>query len=532
MAVNRIQTDILSILIEEKTYVKTDELRRKIEKHAVSPRHFQMEMKKLIDSRRVSIRGQASLTEYILQEIQRSYPGCQFLYVCKNNLVVGLLFKVKGIYRFYYDSGYLAQYDVPIPTIPLQIDPVDFVQIPAVFEDNFPEGVNREIFETAHKIADEFDMLPLLEDSVGDICFTRTADACNMTDRTATGYLNSLGEILGSNRPIEVLEGYEILMEEEELFPESQDLSTLKSLRTEGISGFQYKRFVNIDEASRQIVKSDGAGEYILKPYSRFKANPESEFYFPHLAVNEHLHISFAKNELGFNAPRSAIVKTDRDEEYHYIVKRFDRLHQTRFAKATFGVFLGLRAENKYDTTSEKMFTRIAKELLSPKERMALLKYYAYSVIIVHEDLHTKNLSVIFDGEKVLLAPLYDMSATGFYPHVKGYESHLPINGKQTNIRPNDFRGVCRILEIDFKEFKKEALWIARCYETVMPKYFDALAALGPLPYCDKKEKRTSGEVGKSKTVFGETMEFADVLRRFHAERVRRLYELGWLETE
>lgn len=529
MAVNKVISDIISVLIEANTYVKIEEIGIKIKQHRLSLRSLQMEMKKLVDAQRVSVDGKASLTRYIIQDVQRSYPSAQFLYVCKNNLVIGLLFRVKGVYRFYYDSAYIAQYDVPIPTIPFEIEPIDFDVIPAVFEDNFPEGINREIFETTHRIADEFDILPLLEDSVGDICFTRTIEACRLSEKSSEGYLRTIDKILGENDPIELLDGYRIDMTNEELFPEAEDLSTLKNLRTEGISGFQYKRFVNIDEENRIVTQSDGAGEYILKPYSKFKADPKSEYYYPHLAINEHLHISFAKNELHFDAPYSAIIKREEDEEYHYIVKRFDRLDHTKFAKATFSVFLGLRAENKYDTTSEKMFKRIAKELISTKERMNLLKYYVYSVFVVHEDLHTKNLSIIFDGEKVLLAPLYDMCSTGFYPSAKGYESYLPINGKNEHIRPNDFKGLCKILDIDFKDFREQAAIIASTYESVMPKYFDELEKLGSLPYFDKKEKKLRGEVGRTAYFIGEKREFVDVLRTFHTNRVEELREYGWM---
>ncbi len=107
---------------------------------------------------------------------------------------------------------------------------------------------------------------------------------------------------------------------------------------------------------------------------------------------------------------------------------------------------------------AKKLFERIAKELISPHERMELLKHYVYSVIIQHEDMHTKNLSLIYDRELVFFAPLYDVACTGFYDTSKGYDSHLTINGKQSNIRPNDFKPLCERLKVNFKEFKKKKL--------------------------------------------------------------------------
>ena len=163
---------------------------------------------------------------------------------------------------------------------------------------------------------------------------------------------------------------------------------------------------VNIDTDNKKIVLDDSAHAYILKPYSKPKANKDNENYFPHISLNEHLFMSFAKNTLGFRVPYSAIVKNENDEEYHYIVKRFDRFGLHRYAKSTFAVFLGLRSDKKCDRSSEKVLERVAKEVISPHERMELLKYYVYSVIIQHEDMHTKNLSLIYDRELVLINKL------------------------------------------------------------------------------------------------------------------------------
>jgi serine/threonine-protein kinase HipA len=81
-------------------------------------------------------------------------------------------------------------------------------------------------------------------------------------------------------------------------------------------------------------------------------------------------------------------------------------------------------------------------------------------------------LSLIYDKDLVFSAPLYDVSCTGIYDTSKGYDSHLTINGKQSNIRPNDFKPLCKILKIDFKEFKEEAFKIAKLYETELPKLY------------------------------------------------------------
>ena len=64
-----------------------------------------------------------------------------------------------------------------------------------------------------------------------------------------------------------------------------------------------------------------------------------------------------------------------------------------------------------------------------------MLEYYFYSFVIRDEDMHTKNISTIYDNDKIFIAPLYDIASTGFYSGIRNFESHLTINGKQTNKR-------------------------------------------------------------------------------------------------
>ena len=526
---NKLLSDILHLLIEENSYVSLRDLSLKLSSYNVNIRTMQREMRKLISSNRVSVTGSASSTQYIIDEVQRAYPNYEFLYIYKNNVILGQLYKLKDRYRFYYDSEYLSKYTQEIPTLKLNINYYDFENIPAVFEENIPEGINREILEATHKVADEFEILAMMDDNIGDLCFSKTKEKCYIEEDMASNYLSSLDIILGNNPKINLLDNFEIQIDYKELFPDNYDLSKVGMKQTHGISGFQYKKLVNIDFNSKTISTNEKSHEFILKPFNIHKADPHNENYFPHISLNEHLHISFAKNELGLKAPYSAIVKSKDSQEYHYVVKRFDRLGVDRFAKSSFAVFLGLRSENKYDTTSEKIFKRIAKELISPSQRMELLKHYVYSSIIVHEDLHSKNLSLIYDKGKTLFAPLYDICCTGCYESTQGYESRLPINGKQEKIRPNDYKGLCKILSIDFNEFKKEAKIIATKYKEKMPIYFDEIEKLGSFPFYHKKYKTKRGSSEPFYEISKQSVEFVDVMREFHTKRISELIEYGWL---
>jgi serine/threonine-protein kinase HipA len=520
--------DILDILTQRKEALTLNEIRKEL-RLSIEPKTLLRELNDLVIHNRIAKEGKTNNAKYYIDDALRYYKKFTFLYVHKDGEVAGYFIKLKENYRFIYSNQFLINLSKAIATIPLDVRAYDYTELPPVFEENIPEGINRDILETNTKEADEFELLLKLEDNIGDLNFSKSSETFSSELKKGESYLSLLPEILATNKKIEVLDGITIKLDEIHLFPENYDLTKLAIQKSDGISGFQYKKLVNLDFEKKEISAEDGkAKEYILKPYSKLKADSLNPHYFPHISINEHLFMSFAKNELDFKVPYSAIFKRENDEEFHYIVKRFDRYGTHRFSKNTFAPFLGLVSSTKYDTSSEQIFRRIAKEIINPKERMELLKHYVYSVIIVHEDMHVKNLSLIFEGKKVLFAPLYDIACTGIYDTSKGFDSHISINGKQTNIRPNDFIPLCKLLNIDFKSFKEEATKIAAIYEQRLPLYIQELRKLGNIPFYKAKIEKKIGEQGdwvRDK----EPVEFTEVLAKFYKKQVSRLIKLNWL---
>lgn len=530
MAINHNQRDILAILIKENRYISLKEIVTQLGLR-IAPRSLLKDINDLINCNRVKKEGNTNSAKYAIDEILKYYTRFDFLYVHKDGAIAGYFLKLHDTYRFIYANSFLADYSSEeIALIPLNIEHYDFEEIPPVFEENLPEGINRDILETSTNISDEFLLLEKLTDNIGDLYFSKSSDIVSTKLESGQSYLSLLPEILGTNKRIEVLNDFTLDLDEIQIFPENYDLSKLELAQSDGISGFQYKKLVSVDFENRTVSsKSDKAKNYILKPYSKIKADPKNSHYFPNVSLNEHLHMSFAKNELGFRVPYSAIIKREGDEEFHYLIKRFDRFGTHRFSKNTFAPYLGLVSATKYDVSSEKMFERISKVLINPKERLELLKHYAYSVIICHEDMHTKNLSLIFEKGKTIFAPLYDISCTGLYDTSKGFDSHLTINGKQMNIRPNDFKTLCKYLSIDFKKFKNEGQLIAHTYKEVFPSYIEEVKALGSIPFYKSKMKKRVGEPADWIRE-EEPIEFYERLENFYIKRIKKLTELGWIK--
>ena len=168
-------------------------------------------------------------------------------------------------------------------------------------------------------------------------------------------------------------------------------------------SGYQHKLQVTVDDKTIKTPNESDAVDFFIKPYDPLKADKDSEYYFPHIAINEHLHMSFAKNELGFDVPMSGIFKKDSDQEYHYIVKYFDRIGNYKFQRKELSTYMRLDSENKYNTSSEKLFGATLEIFPRDSDRLRMLEYYFYSFVIKHEDMHTKNISAIYDKEKTFI---------------------------------------------------------------------------------------------------------------------------------
>ena len=534
MTINKNILFILEKFIDSTTVLETREILQQLPHLRLSLRQIQIYIKTIKDSGRITSIGQGVSTSYLAEPLQKPYKRHRFIFVYKNNIRAGLLIQDDTHYKFIYDSRYLIDNLNPIPTLPLSLESISSDNLFSIFEENLPEGINKDIMEISMRKTDDLEKLSSLTHNIGDLHFSFSEKESNHLKSEANrgSYLANLDEILGNNVFPNILKGYSIELSEIEIFPEESELSSIEQEDMSGISGFQYKKLMEINHETEQVFKDELSRGYIFKPYSKIKSTPNSQYYLPHLAINEHLFMTFAKNELGFNVPNSHLIKREEDVEYHYLVKRFDRLGTQKYTKVTFATFLGLVSETKYDTSSEKIFKRIKRELQSKEQRMNLLKYYFYSMLIVHEDMHTKNLSLIFDGKITLLAPLYDIATTSIYPFLKGYESHISIDGKRTNITPRCFKKLVTIMEVDYKLFKIEASNIITKYIDILPLYFKEVDKLDSQPIVYKVRKKVSmnNEIKFHQDTSKEGVTLGTLLLSKHTERIEKLKELGWLD--
>lgn len=520
---NQVSLEIVRILKNSNTLLTRLQIEKNIQR--VSKRTIQNELKKLSELKRIRVVGQASSTAYEISDEYSNFDHRLFIY--QNQILIGYLGYDYENYYFAYDTDFLlggrygVKFEMPI-NFKIYTSKSCFVD----FEESLPEGIDRKILIDKASNATEFFLLLHNDYSKNDLVFSPSALEFGREVKSQS-YLSGKDKILGTNTFPNILK-YDVDIDDVSLFPSKfmSNSEEIKHVRTMSLSGYQHKLQVVIKDNTIRVAKNEDNAKFFIKPYDTLKADENSEYYFPHIAINEHLHMSFAKNELGFDVPMSGVFKREQDKEYHYFIKYFDRIGAYKFQRKEFSTFMGLSSESKYKASSEKLFDMAAKILPNSDDRLRMIEYYFYSFLIRHEDMHTKNISVIYDNGKILLAPLYDIACTGFYEGIKNYESHLSINGKQTNIRYNDFIEIVKRAKVDRVKFNKSAKNIAEIYIKKMPKYIKKLEKLDGLDFY-KKDRANAEDKRiniKAKTTLSKVM-----MRHFE-QRCETLKRNGWFE--
>jgi len=117
-------------------------------------------------------------------------------------------------------------------------------------------------------------------------------------------------------------------------------------------------------------------------------------------------------------------------------------------------VLLGLNREDKYDVSMERIASALLDAGLPHSEMDRFADHVIFSWIVGNGDLHAKNIAVLRAIEpgrlglpprliSIRCPPLYDLVNTKLV--IRGDLFALPVNGKQNNLRVNDFAALTRL---------------------------------------------------------------------------------------
>lgn len=180
------------------------------------------------------------------------------------------------------------------------------------------------------------------------------------------------------------------------------------------LAGAQEKLPVAIIDGEIHLPQNAAPSTHIIKlPLRRYAHAPVNEAFVIGLA--ERVGLDVVKAELlQLTSPPSLIVERydRRPSDDHWPVVR---LHQEDLCQA-----LGLSPATKYEqeggptlATAIELVRSHSNEPLLDVRRM--IEWQAFNVVAGNSDGHGKNLSILYDGGEIRLAPFYDLLSTRHY---------------------------------------------------------------------------------------------------------------------
>jgi len=179
------------------------------------------------------------------------------------------------------------------------------------------------------------------------------------------------------------------------------------------LAGAQNKLPVYMEDHRIFIAMGNAPSSHILKPPIRDLED----------TVGNEAFCMMLAQKMGLSVPP---VTIRRGLDRIFIIARYDRsrdtdgrivrLHQEDFCQA-----LGFLPEQKYESEGgpslKQCFTLLHEKSIRPAaDRMALLRWTIFNVLIGNADAHAKNLAMLFTDRGPRLAPFYDLICTQVYP--------------------------------------------------------------------------------------------------------------------
>ncbi len=304
--------------------------------------------------------------------------------------------------RFAYDADWLADPAAPALSVSLPRRPEPFPprQCRPFFEGLLPEGAQRDAVAAALGVsrANEFRLLERLGGEVaGALALWPAGEtpprfaAAGPVSAPADDELAALLARLDA-RPF---------------------LAGTPGLRL-SLAGAQSKLPVILLDGRIALPAPGQPTTHILKPpIARFVATTENEAFAMRLTARLGLDVAPVEPYVAAGQACLLVTRYDRRREPDVAVRR---LHQEDFCQA-----LGIVADRKYAADGgpgfRQCFELVRRACTRPAvEVLKLLDAAIVQVLLGNADAHGKNYSLLLQGGRVELAPLYDLLSTVAYP--------------------------------------------------------------------------------------------------------------------
>jgi serine/threonine-protein kinase HipA len=326
-------------------------------------------------------------------------PGT--LHVYWESRLVGELIQDGARLIFRYDGSYCSQRAaLPLSRhLPLGDAAFDDSATRAFFANLLPEGDIRR--QVARQLGVSAENIFALLEGIGGDC----AGAVTIL------HPGDIPGPSGSYRPI----SSEALARELATLPTHPLLAGEEGVRL-SLAGAQNKLPLYVENGEFFVPEGNRASSHILKT-----AIPQLE----DTVTNEAFCMNLAQ-KVGLPVPEARVVEIGGQQVY--MVERYDRkrtapgeivrLHQEDFCQA-----LGVIPEMKYEQEGGPGFEacfRLVEEWSDEPilDTLSLLRWALFNFLIGNADAHAKNLSLLYAGGTIRLAPFYDLLSTAVYERV------------------------------------------------------------------------------------------------------------------
>lgn len=351
-------------------------------------------------------------------------------------------------FRFTYNN----EWEIPLSGLPAERRKPAYEGpgLPSFFDNMLPEGWAEARLQAVHKIAreDTFALLRTTQKYLSNLTlrpphfddsnFVLDHLDVSLADFPSPGDPLQIGEAIGAD-------------------PDSRKMWL--ELRRRGatrLSGIQPKLPVHLSiqsgEPRLEIGHAGNTSTHILKLPS-----PE----FEQLVDNEWTTMELA-GRVGFDVPRFRRVEFPEGSELRspaLLIERFDLPASLSSPSEILmleeaAVLLNLKREDKYTTSMERIASALMGTGISHDDMDRFLDHAVFSWIVGNGDLHAKNIAILQSVEPGTLgnpprlastrySPLYDLVNTKIV--IAGDLFALPVNGRQNNLRVNDFAALSRL---------------------------------------------------------------------------------------
>jgi serine/threonine-protein kinase HipA len=223
---------------------------------------------------------------------------------------------------------------------------------------------------------------------------------------------------------------------------------------TPRLSGVQIKAPMNLDRDGILRAATDLPFTHILKPAGTSG--------FEHMPIVEWLCLELGVRA-GFHASDAALIEMPDGMPPALLVERFDVRKaagdQRFFALEDFCSLLGVRSEDKYKGTIERMARALRGVSTDPVQDLATLFQRAlFTWLIADGDMHLKNVAILKiaapgarDFESARMSPLYDTLTTRVFPGLEHDHMALKLAGRDDRLRWRDFETLARTIDLQLR---------------------------------------------------------------------------------